>query len=499
MKRSKRIFQMGPEDAIMNGSFFELNTKSKVSKSKKKDYTGVIQGLKDRFEDTFFTLEDILELGVSDDSKIKLLHQYITFNSSGIFADNYIDQKNKLYNTFLQFKNFKKPDYGGDYDLIKNSKNSLVMSKNNFKEFKKRIFQSGMSLNNKSIAYNLYKGIKSDPESKEKEILNSLLRIPFGSYSSLITDENFELQTFIKEAKQKMDDEISYLDDAKLEILNILCKDLVNGGLGVNTFQEGMSFALWGEKGCAKTSLMRMLSKILKRPLVTIHMSSITDIDALKGSTSVWKGASYGRIVDCLIQTKCMNPIILFDELDKIPVMRRRDIIGALMQITDKTQNTTYTDSFLKNVTIDLSKCIFVFTYNHPEDVDPILLDRIKKIRVVDYSPKQKAVILEKHIIPRIRDNHNSCTDLVIPTECVDRIVTLFEKDTGLRECEMFVGHIFDTINTVMILRETYDPKLYNKIVNCNNVVSLEIINELHTRLHKNDGSNNTSHLMMYN
>jgi ATP-dependent Lon protease len=77
-----------------------------------------------------------------------------------------------------------------------------------------------------------------------------------------------------------------------------------------------------------------------------------------------------------------MNPIIYIDELDKVSKTEQgKEIIGILTHLIDSTQNSHFQDKYFAGVNIDLSKVLFIFSYNNPDDIDKILLDRIHRIK----------------------------------------------------------------------------------------------------------------------
>jgi ATP-dependent Lon protease len=76
----------------------------------------------------------------------------------------------------------------------------------------------------------------------------------------------------------------------------------------------------------------------------------------------------YGRIAEAIMETGVMNPIIVFDELDKVAENTRgAEIFNTLIHLTDFTQNHCYCDQYFgAGLPFDLSRCTFVFTYNDP-------------------------------------------------------------------------------------------------------------------------------------
>ena len=77
-----------------------------------------------------------------------------------------------------------------------------------------------------------------------------------------------------------------------------------------------------------------------------------------------------------------MNPIIFIDELDKVSRTEHgKEIIGILTHLIDPTQNMAFQDKYFNGVDLDMSKVLFIFSYNDVNAIDKILLDRIHRIK----------------------------------------------------------------------------------------------------------------------
>ena len=147
---------------------------------------------------------------------------------------------------------------------------------------------------------------------------------------------------------------------------------------------KGYAFGFEGPPGTGKTTLAkRGISKCLidyegnTRPFAFIALGGSSNGSTLEGHNYTYVGSTYGRIVDILMETKCMNPIIYIDELDKISKTEHgKEIVGILTHLTDTTQNDTWCDKYFSGVKLDLSRVLFIFSYNDPSLIDKILLDR---------------------------------------------------------------------------------------------------------------------------
>ena len=130
-----------------------------------------------------------------------------------------------------------------------------------------------------------------------------------------------------------------------------------------------------------KTTLAKKLANCLKdkngdaRPYSFIAIGGSSNGSTLDGHNYTYVGSTWGKIVDILIEKKCMNPIIFIDELDKVSKTEHgKEIIGILTHLIDSTQNDSFQDKYFSNIDLDLSKALFIFSYNDVELIDKILL-----------------------------------------------------------------------------------------------------------------------------
>jgi ATP-dependent Lon protease len=159
-----------------------------------------------------------------------------------------------------------------------------------------------------------------------------------------------------------------------------------------------------GSAGVGKTSFARNgIAGVLQRPFMFFSLGGASDVAHYVGHSYTYEGSMWGRIVDSIIQAGCMNPVLYFDELDKVSgTPHGEEITSMLIHLTDRSQNSQYHDRYFSGVDFDLSQCLFVFSFNDESKVHPVLKDRMRVINVPGYNEKEKKVIVANYVWPDI-------------------------------------------------------------------------------------------------
>jgi len=289
---------------------------------------------------------------------------------------------------------------------------------------------------------------------KIKSWVDAFMRIPFGKIQNLpiqLSDGVEKCHDFMDNAKQILDSAVYGLNDAKMQIMQML------GQLITNPAAIGSSVAIHGPPGTGKTSLVKEgISKILNRPFAFIALGGATDSSFLEGHSYTYEGSIWGRIVQILIDSKCMNPVIYFDELDKISdTPKGEEIAGILTHLTDTTQNSQFHDKYFSEIDFDLSKCLFIFSYNDESKVNPILKDRMYRIQTKGYNQKQKTVIGTEYLLPRIRDQVKfEKDDILIPDETLHYMIDNYcNKEDGVRNLKRCLEIVYTKLNLYRLMK----------------------------------------------
>lgn len=273
--------------------------------------------------------------------------------------------------------------------------------------YKFRILSSAMDLYSKKIA--LYKAdqlsLNTDQGTGEyyklKTWLDTLLDIPWGEYKYINVNDAM-IPQFLSTARETMNNVIHGQNETKDIIIQIISKMITNPG------KCGNVFAIYGPPGVGKTTIIKEgMSKALNIPFAFLSLGGATDSSYLDGHGYTYEGSTPGKIVDILRKVGCMNPIFYFDELDKISDTRKgEEVANLLIHLTDPSQNTLFQDKYLGNVNMDISKAIFVFSFNDITKVNPILLDRMELIYVKGFTPEEKLAIIRNYILPELLETY---------------------------------------------------------------------------------------------
>ena len=297
-----------------------------------------------------------------------------------------------------------------------------------------------------------------DPGSGEfykvKNWVDTFMRIPFGKHQQLdvsITKGVDSCHEFMEKAQGTLNEAIYGLNDAKMQIMQML------GQFVTNPTSIGGAIAIHGPPGTGKTSLVKEgISKILNRPFAFIALGGATDSSFLEGHSYTYEGSTWGKIVQILIDSKCMNPVIYFDELDKISdTPKGEEITGILTHLTDTTQNTQFHDKYFSEIDFDLSKCMFIFSYNDESKINPILKDRMYRTQTKGYNLKEKTTIGKDYLLPKIRKQLVfEDADVIIPDETLQHVIdNLCDKEQGVRNLKRCLEIIYTKLNLYRLMK----------------------------------------------
>jgi ATP-dependent Lon protease len=289
---------------------------------------------------------------------------------------------------------------------------------------------------------------------KLRSWVESFLRIPFGKMVTLpvkLTDGPEPCAKFLSNTRDMLDKAVYGMPMAKTQIMQTLAQWISSPG------SLGNVIALKGPPGVGKTSIAKNgVAQVLQRPFEFFSLGGSSDAANFVGHSFTYEGSMCGRIADALITSRCMNPVMYFDELDKVSTTAHGDeIVSMLIHLTDRSQNSQFHDRYFAGVDFDLSQCLFVFSFNDESKVHPILRDRMQVITCSGYNAEDKKNILTKYIWPQILERVQLTSQLTLTDEAVKFLIEDFSKEEeGVRNLIRSVESLVTRINLLRIADE---------------------------------------------
>ena len=256
----------------------------------------------------------------------------------------------------------------------------------------------------------------------ERNYLDKCLEIPFGKY----TKDSINLE----KSRKILDKEHYGLDKVKERIVDSLAVYKRNPEF------NGQILCLAGPPGVGKTSIVKSLAKSMGRKYVRIALGGIHDEAEIRGHRKTYIGSMPGRIVEAVIKSGVMNPIILLDEIDKVGNDFKGDPSSALLEALEPEQNNSFADHYLE-FTLDLSRVLVITTANDVSAIAGPLYDRMDVIELNSYTALEKFYIAKKHLVKKEMIKHSlTSKEFKISDDAINILIENYTREAGVRTLE---------------------------------------------------------------
>ena len=315
-------------------------------------------------------------------------------------------------------------------------------SKAEMDEYAKKIEEIKLSDEAREMAEKELQKLKMMPSmSSEANVVRNyidwLLSMPWAEK----TEDNFDLE----KAEKVLDAQHYGLEKVKERIIEYLAVAQQVGKM------KGPIICLVGPPGVGKTSLARSVAEALGRKFARVSLGGIRDEAEIRGHRRTYIGAMPGKVIQSLRKTKFKNPLLLFDEIDKMSHGVMGDPAAALLEVLDPEQNHTFMDHYLE-VEFDVSDVLFFCTANVSQNIPPALKDRMEVIRLSGYTELEKENIARKHLLPKQMDENGLTSKRIqFQQKAILKIIRNYTREAGVRNLEREIAKTCRKVATQLV------------------------------------------------
>ncbi|XP_024943805.1 lon protease homolog, mitochondrial isoform X3 [Cephus cinctus] len=273
-----------------------------------------------------------------------------------------------------------------------------------------------------------------------RNYLDWLTSMPWG----ITSPENLNLQ----QAAEILDKDHYGMEDIKKRILEFIAVSQLKGST------QGKILCFHGPPGVGKTSIARSISRALNREYFRFSVGGMTDVAEIKGHRRTYVGAMPGKIIQCLKKTKTENPLVLIDEVDKIGKGHQGDPASALLEMLDPEQNANFLDHYL-DVSVDLSKVLFICTANVIDTIPEPLRDRMEMIDMSGYVAEEKLAIAKQYLVPQaMQDSGLTEAQIMIEDTALSTLIKSYCRESGVRNLQKHVEKVARKVAFKVVKKE---------------------------------------------
>ncbi len=261
-----------------------------------------------------------------------------------------------------------------------------------------------------------------------------VLDLPWG----VETKDNLDL----RRAKKILDEDHYAMERVKERIIEFLAVRAMKAAAKEDTALKGPILCFAGPPGVGKTSIVRAIARAMGRKYVRMSLGGVRDEAEIRGHRRTYVGAMPGRIIAGMKKAGSMNPLFLFDEIDKMSSDFRGDPASAMLEVLDGEQNDRFADHYME-IPVDLSRVMFVTTANTVDAIPPALRDRMEIIEVPSYTEEEKLNIARKHLLPKQLEAHGfEKKSVQVPDAVMKTLIEGWTREAGVRELERIIAKV---------------------------------------------------------
>lgn len=240
----------------------------------------------------------------------------------------------------------------------------------------------------------------------------------------------------LKKARRVLDADHYGLEKVKDRIIELLAVRKLAPDI------NGQIICLVGPPGVGKTSIARSLAAAMGRSYARVSLGGVRDEAEIRGHRKTYIGSMPGRVINAINDAGTNNPLILFDEIDKMSSDMRGDPASAMLEVLDAEQNKAFVDHYIE-IPFDLSNVLFVTTANDKSNIPAPLLDRMEVIDLYSYTAEEKFQIAKKHLVPKAISKHGLTKEqLKISDAAIRELISSYTREAGVRTLERKINDI---------------------------------------------------------